>query len=170
MLAAVVAALVISAPSGAARPRPPRLAPLWATINVCDSPSKPNAVGVRGRMSARSRGTRMYMRFRLHWFDVAQGRFRPIRDAVSPLVYAGRGLRRGRQAGFTFELDAPENSYLIRGRTEFFWYKRRQPPRGSRRPGPLVLVKRRERVTRGGKKHVRGGDPPGYSAGTCDLR
>jgi hypothetical protein len=56
----------------------------------------------------------------------------------------------------------PESSYLIRGRAEYFWYRRRH--------GRLVLVKQRKRITRGGKKRVRGGDPPGYSAGTCDLR
>ena len=168
--AAVVLALVVSAPDGsAAGSKRPRLAPLWATINVCDTPSKPNAIGVRGRMSARSRRTEMYMRFRLRYFDVERGRFVPIRNAVSPLVYAGRGLRRGRQGGFTFVLDPPRTGYLVRGKAEFFWY-RRQRRRGSTRSGPRVLIKRREGVTRGGKKRVRGGDPPGYSEGTCDLR
>lgn len=155
------------AADGAARERP-RLAPLWATINICDTERHPDAVGVRGRMSARSRRTRMYMRFSLQYYDAERGRFVRVRDAVSPLVYVGRGLRRGRQGGFTFELEPPESSYLIRGRAEFFWYRRKRTRSGRR--GPLVLVKQRRRITRGGKKRVRGGDPPGYSAGTCDLR
>jgi hypothetical protein len=163
----MLAALVVSTADGSARSKP-HLAPLWATINICDTPSHPDAVGVRGRMSARSRRTRMYMRFSLQYYDVERGRFVRVRDTLSPLVYVGRGLRRGRQGGFTFELDAPETSYLIRGRAEFFWYRRKRRP-GTRR-SRLVLVKQAKRITRGGKKHVRGGDPPGYSAGTCDLR
>lgn len=111
----------------------------------------------------------MYMRFSLQYFNDAHGRFERVREkAVSPLIYVGRGLRRGRQHGFTFALGPPTSRYLLRGRTEFFWYRRKRRPNSHR--SRLVLVKRRDLVTRGGKKHVRGGDPRGYSAGTCDLR
>src|SRR5439155_21705470 len=56
-------ALALTAPAGAAAARGP-----WATVNVCDTASNPDTVGIRGSMPGTGDGTEeMFMRFQVQY-------------------------------------------------------------------------------------------------------
>ena len=162
LAAALAGAITLAGSAGpalGARPRP------WATVNVCDTPRHPNAVGVRGSMPGNGTTQRMYMRFRVQYLDPYQGRFLDLGGSLrSPWLLAGSARFRRREAGYTFRLNPPPagQSYILRARAEFQWRRRR----GRR----LVVVRRARAVTEAGHGTAAGADPPGYSAATCELR
>lgn len=164
--ALVLPALVLAAlapPAGAAAA--PRQ---WATVNVCDTPAAPDAMGVRGGMEGTGRPRRLYMRFRAQYLPAGGDRWRAVRGAgSSPWVFVGKVRKGSEQAGWTFAFDtpAPAAGFLVRGLVEFQWRARRR--RGPRKRAHWVVVKRRRAVTRAGLDDVDGGDPPGTSRASC---
>jgi hypothetical protein len=163
-LAALVLAGFVSATAEAA-PRP-----VWATVNLCDQPSAPNSMGVRGNMPGTGRRRRMYMRFRAQYWSEHDRGWRPVTGVgLSPWVYAGLTRNAARQAGWTFPFDSPPPgaSFHVRGVVEFQWRARKR--RHRRRPR-WVVVRRRRAVTRGGISGVEGADPPGTSLASCLIR
>jgi hypothetical protein len=145
---------------------------LWATINICDTPSYPDAMGVRASMPGNGTRQRMYMRFRATFYDRVREAWFPV-DGVprSPWIYVGNATIRARRAGWTFEFmpPAPGTDSVVRGVVEFQWRKRRRPRRGSRRVREVVVRYVRAN-TRSGIPNVDGGDPPGTSEGVCVIR
>lgn len=140
----------------------------WATVNLCDTASAPDSMGVRASMSGTGRSRRLYMRFRAQ-YNVPGGQgWRLVRGSgFSPWLPVGL-LRRGtRQAGWTFAFDPPGDgrTFLVRGLVDFQWRAKRR--RGSRKRTRWVVVKRRRAVTRAGLRGVDGGDPPGTSRASC---
>ena len=162
-LAAILAGAIWLA--GAAGPaRAEELSP-WATVNICDTPRHPNALGVRASMPGNGTGQRMYMRFRAQYLDARQGRFIDLGGNLrSPWVLAGSAHFRRREAGYTFRLNPPPEgrAYILRARVEFQWRKRR----GRR----LVVVRRARAITESGHVAGAGADPPRFSSATCELR
>lgn len=160
---AVAAVLVPGGVAGAV----PKKAP-WATVNVCDTAKKRNAVGIRAGMPGNGTRQRMYMRFQLQWYRPAERRYEDT-GAPSTWVSAGSARFRAAQRGFTFAgiADPPAGErFKLRGEVSFQWRALRPVRKGSERKREVV-VRRARRFTRGGLKGVVGGRPPGRSDAVC---
>jgi hypothetical protein len=146
---------------------------LWATINVCDTPEQPNALGIRGSMPGNGLRERMYMRFRAEYFDGTTNAWAPANNAVSPWIYAGSARYRYREAGWTFTFAQPPTgqTYTMRGMVDYQWRLRKRRRRRSLRPLPhkarWVVARRRTKPTRSGVRAVSGSDPAGISKALC---
>ena len=136
---------------------------LWATVNVCDSPSARNIIGIRASMPGDGAAQRMYMRFEAQWYSAKRRRFVST-GSSSRWVSAGSARHKSAQAGFSFQFDDPPagTAFLMRGRVSYQWRVRR----GKR----SVVVRRATRLTRAGISGVRGGDPKGRSDARCLIR
>src|SRR5262245_53840827 len=150
---AVLIALVMLVvwPAGASA----RQAPLWATVNVCDSPKQPDRIGVRASMPGTPKGARLSMRFRVQYR--AGDEWRDVADADSGWVNVG--VARGSQVeyGWSFTFAKGTKSTLLRGVVRFRWR------RGD------ALPRQAEEATEAGHRSSAGADPVGYSAATCAL-
>lgn len=159
----VAVALLVPAGAGAAPTDRP-----WATVNVCDTAKKRNAVGLRAGMPGNGTRQRMYMRFQLQWYRPEKRRYENL-GVPSTWVSAGSARFRFAQRGFTFRgiSDPPAGArYKLRGRVDFQWRALR-PAEGSAKRKREVVVRRAKRFTRAGLKGVRGGAPPGRSDAVC---
>jgi hypothetical protein len=164
LLLAAVALLVSSAEAKAVPAKVP-----WATVNVCDTAGKRNSVGIRAGMPGNGTEQRMYMRFQLQWYRPKERRYMDL-GTPSGWVPAGSARFRAAQRGFTFGgiADPPAGAvaYKLRGKVSFEWRElRRARPGVTRRHE--VVVKRAQRLTRGGLKGVVGGKPKGRSDAVC---
>jgi hypothetical protein len=132
---------------------------LWATINVCDTLSHPDTIGVRGSMPGNGhKGERMYMRFRVQYFRVADQHWHNITSgADSGFVAVGPAGSKVRQAGRLFVFAPPEGgSWQMRGVVRFEW-----------RRGDKVVSHAAARTTAG--HDAAQADPDGYSSDTCVI-
>jgi hypothetical protein len=108
----------------AALPAHAREAGLWATINACDPPTKPGAVGVR--ISIPAHGTRkhrqqQWARIRIQWYD---GSAWQSLGASGDTGYKHLGHGRGTfQGGTTFVFDPPAagQQLILRGIVNVQW-------------------------------------------------
>jgi hypothetical protein len=152
--------LAVAAPAAAA-PARKKPKPLWATVNVCDTPHSPNQLGVRAQMWGDDTRERMYMRFTAQYKAGAKWKVVPGRGR-SPWLYAGSALFANQQLGYTFSFDAPKpgTSFLMRGLTEFEWR--------ARRKGRIVVVRSASRLTSAGHP-TKNAEPAGFSASTCRI-
>jgi hypothetical protein len=161
---ALTAAVVLALPAllpAAARAEPVVTASdLWATVNRCDPPEQPGAVGVRYSVPRLHGGGAQWARVRLQFFD---GQVRAWRALRSP---AGRGsfVRLGDGVGtvmsgrtFTFPLPAAGRRLVLRGRVDVEWRRGRK------------VLDRRRMLTTGG--HADPGDPALVeSRRSCEIR
>ena len=136
---------------------------LWATVNVCDTPSARNVIGVRASMPGNGTAQRMFMRFEAQWYNASRRRF-VATGSSSRWVPAGSARYKSSQAGFSFQFDEPPagTAFLMRGKVSYQWRARR----GTR----WVVVRRASRLTRSGIRGVAGGDPGGRSDAQCLIR
>ena len=154
VVACALTALALSAaPAGAATKN------LWATVNVCDTPSHPDDVGVAARMPGNGTSQRMYMRFYVQYHDGEKWRF-VKNGGVSPWRYVGGAKYTWAGLGWTFSFDPPPRgiSYTMRGFVRFEWRK-----------GKKKVVKRTHRYTSKGHPGTRDADPKDHSAKTCKM-
>lgn len=164
--ALLMAAVVLLVSSAEARAVPAK-AP-WATVNVCDTAKQRNAVGIRAGMPGNGTTQRMYMRFQLQWYRSKERRYIDT-GTPSGWVSAGSARFRAAQRGFTFAriADPPAGAnFKLRGKVSFEWRERRAAKPGVTRRHEVV-VKRAQRITRGGFKGVVGGKPKGRSDAVC---
>jgi len=154
-LAVALTALALGAARAAAEP-PPGQPDLWATVNVCNTPKRPDTIGIRASMPGLPSGTRMVMRFRAQyrtsygWADVAgaDSGWRRLATAAGSAV----------QSGWSFTFAPPATgTVVLRGVVRMRW----------RRAGRTV--RRAEVRTSAGHRSSAGADPPAYSAATCAL-
>lgn len=134
----------------------------WATVNVCDTASNPDTVGVRGSMPATLSGaSELFMRFQVQ-YQRSDGSWRFLRSGGdSGFIDAGRARGRGsRQAGHSFTVSPPRagNVYTFRGLVTFEW----------RAKDGTVLRRTRKRTT-AGHRSTAGADPAGFSAAECTV-
>lgn len=163
LLLAAVALLVSSADAKAVPTKVP-----WATVNVCDTATKLNSVGIRAGMPGNGTTQRMYMRFQLQWYRPSAKRYE---DSGVPSTWVSAGSARfaAAQRGFTFSRieDPPAGErYKLRGEVTFEWRELRPLKKGSKRKRE-VPVKQATRLTRAGLRGVEGGRPAGRSDGGC---
>jgi len=132
----------------AASPAPAQAAAreLWATVNLCDTESHPNEIGIRASLPART----VQLRFRVQYRDSADGRWRWVRGANS-----GWQKVRARDSGWSFEV-AGDGTRILRGVVNYRWKRR----------GKVV---RQRRLTEVGHRSTAGADPADFSAATCRI-
>lgn len=131
---------------------------LWSTINICDSPKHPDAVGVAARMPGDGTNRRMYMRFYVQYRgDDGKWRYVP-KGGRSPWMSAGSARYSWSQRGYTFGFDPPATGakFVMRGLVRYEWR------RGKK------VIKKTHRYTSAGHT-TKGADPAGYSSATCTL-
>jgi hypothetical protein len=170
-LPALVALLLIALTTAAAAPAtassPPALTPrqvraavrkaerskdLWATVNICNTKSHPNTIGIRGQMPSLGFAAKLTMQFRVqYWSGKA---FTPVRG-LSKTISLGPVTRGLYQAGVGFPF-AP-HAGLLRGSVTLEWRLR------GRRVGQVTVA------TRTGHPDADFGDPKGFSAGLCGI-
>lgn len=134
----------------------------WATVNVCDTASNPDTIGIRGSMPGGvARATEMFMRFQVR-YERDDGSWRLLSSGGdSGFIDAGRARTRGsRQAGHSFRLSPPRagNVYTLRGLVTFEW-----------RAKDGTVVRRARRATTAGHRSTAGADPAGFSAAECTI-
>jgi hypothetical protein len=151
-------AVAILAPAGA----PAKVtahADLWATVNLCDAPSRPGAVGVRVSVPRESGAPQQWANIRLQWFDGQARAWRAVRsggDAGWARIGIGTRLVEG---GTTFTVPPPQPGarMVLRGVVDIEWRK-----------GTHVVDRARVRTTAG---HVAAGDPHRrVSRSSCEIK
>jgi hypothetical protein len=99
----------------------------WATVNVCDPPERPGAVGVRAFVPRRRATTAaQWIRVRLQYRDDAAGAWRPVRsggDGGWSRIGSGRRDVKGGRT-FTFPPPAAGRSFVLRGIVQVEWRRR----------------------------------------------
>jgi len=113
----------------AAVPAHGREAGLWATINVCDPPAKPGAVGVRisiPRHGTRKHRQQQWARIRIQWYDGAAWQWLgKTGDTGYKHLGHGRGTFEGGTT-FTFAPPAAGQRLILRGIVNVQWRVRRK--------------------------------------------
>jgi hypothetical protein len=133
---------------------------LWATVNVCDTQTHDNMMGVRASMPGDADHTKMYMRFIAQYYDRSKQLWSEVKGSgVSNWIYVGSGQYARRQAGYTFAFDQPTGgkAFELRGAVDFKWTKGRR------------IVRTAHVITKGGHPNTKGADPTTYSAALCSI-
>src|SRR2546423_13892135 len=82
LVVAVLTALIVAPGAGAAKRKPRSIyhSPLlWATVNVCDTPSSPDTIGIRGSIPGSGvKGEKMFLRFQVQYFSRTDGKWHNI--------------------------------------------------------------------------------------------
>ena len=158
-----LASALIAVPAGslaASRPPLPKATSplLWATIDVCDTATHPDTIGIRGSMPGTGdRQESMFMRFVVEYRSTT-GHWHYLKDGESSLVSVGSGSSKARQAGQDFQVArSTTQTYTLRGVVVFEWRA------GGR------TVAQDVRATRAGHTAAAGADPPDFSASTCTI-
>jgi hypothetical protein len=113
--AAIAVLLLAAAPGHAREPG------LWATVNLCDTPAKPSAIGIRVSVPAHGHRLEQWVRIRVEFFDgAAWKRVGAAGDAGWKRFGRGRGTV---QAGTTFTYPPPAagQSLILRGAVDVQW-------------------------------------------------
>jgi hypothetical protein len=130
---------------------------LWATINECMSTPTNDYVGVRGQMPGLGIAATLSMEISVDYWNFDSSVFEPANVTKSvPLHQGTHGLHQG---GVNFSIIPPAagSEYLVRGTITFEWTI------GSKVVGKVT------RNTGHGYANVGFSNPPGYTAGTCNL-
>ena len=159
-----ILALLLAAPALGATARDravERSKDLWATVNVCDTPARPDVIGIRGSMPGSGRRETLEMRFQVQYLDRSDGKWHNLDSgADSGFVRVGVSRRRTLESGYSFTFAPPAGggTSTLRGAVTFRWR------RGTR------TVRRFRELTEAGHVSTRGADPRNFSAATCELR
>jgi hypothetical protein len=161
---------VVAAPSASASAKAPsrrqiaqavnsaeRSQSLWATINICNSPTHRDRIGVRGQMPSLGISATMGMTVTLNSWSTSAQRFEPInsRNAVDQ-IQLGTHTSALEQAGTVFPF-ATGTTGLWNATIVFTW----------KRNGKIVGQTRRR--TTGGHRTADFGSPPHFSAPQCRI-
>ena len=125
-LLALLAVPALAAPAAAAPLVHPFDPDLWATVNLCDTPQHPGAMGIRVSLPPRYRHESQWMRVQVQWFDLASGQWKLLPsggDTGWKKVGNGRRLV---QSGtiFKFQEPAAGRYLLLRGLVDVQWRRR----------------------------------------------
>jgi hypothetical protein len=122
---AATAALALLVPGGAAaKATAPKHANLWATVNLCDPPAKPGAVGVRISIPREKGAPAQWARIRLQWFDSPARVWRILRSSAGDTGWERVGIgTRLVQGGTNFSLMPPKAGMriVVRGLVDIEW-------------------------------------------------
>ena len=155
---------------------------IWATVNICDTASSPDSMGVRASMPGNGTDERMWMRFRAEYWSRSKQDWAPVAGTgISPWVYAGSARYARRQAGWTFGFAAPPAgvTFTMRAQVDYQWRERLTGPalrrqvkrfrfkRVEARTARSRAVRSITQITETGIRSVDGGDPLGTSKAMC---
>ncbi|MGH2877134.1 MAG: hypothetical protein ACRDLV_12860 [Solirubrobacteraceae bacterium] len=130
---------------------------LWATINVCDSGSYRNSVGVRGQMPALGFESTLSLTIQIeYWSRAARGFVGVPGSAATATEPIGRQSTGRQQAGAIFPFRA--HAGLLAAIVTFTWS----------RDGSVIGQARR--WTTAGHPNAAYGSPTGYTAASCRIR
>jgi hypothetical protein len=131
---------------------------LWATVNVCDTTSQPDTIGIRGSMPGTGRrDDRMFMRFTVQ-YQAPDGVWRALSTGGrSGWQAVGSGRWETRQSGFSFQVRPPAGSVRLRGLVRFEWRRGRK------------VLRRETRATEAGHRSTAGAQPRGWSRAVCTV-
>lgn len=119
---ALVACALLPAAASAARSQAPASESLWATVNQCDAPGRPGAVGVRVAIPDGVAGPAQWARIRLQWFDARGRAWRALPSADAGWTRLGVGARPVEGGTtFTFTPPAAGTRLVLRGVVEVEW-------------------------------------------------
>jgi hypothetical protein len=96
---------------------------LWATVNLCDPPAKPGAVGIRVSIPREKGAPQQWARIRLQWFDGSRLAWRRVKsggDAGWARIGIGTRLVEGGTT-FTFPVPKPGSRIVLRGVVDVEW-------------------------------------------------
>ena len=127
----------------------------WATVNVCDSAKRPDAIGIRASMPGVPKGARMAMRFRVQ-FKAGAG-WQDVKGAASRWQPVGVARGAAAESGWSFTFAHPSSPVTLRGMVQLRWRK------------GATVVRTAELPTEAGHRSSAGADPADYSAATCTL-
>lgn len=132
---------------------------LWATVNVCDTRSHPDTLGIRASMPGSGRQReQMFMRFSVQYYGADRRWHRAGRRSTSDSIEIGSGAARARQGGWTVRFSRrTQRPQFVRGFVTFEWRVRGH------------VVRRAKVITESGHPSSVGADPKGFSAATCRL-
>ena len=134
---------------------------LWATVNICDTKTHPDTVGIRGSMPGSGvAGEQMFMRFQLQFFDQKDKEWHNIGESGdSGFVPVGPARFKERQSGRNFTVRPPRTgAFILRGAVTFEWRKAGE------------VVRRARKRTTAGHSPTAGADPSGFTAAKCRVR
>jgi hypothetical protein len=156
LVCAIVLVLAFAASSAAAKSRVP-----WATVNICDTASNPDTVGIRGSMPGNGAAGEMFMRLQVQ-FQRDDGSWRLLgAGGDSGFIDVGSSRSRTpRQGGQSFQVAPPSagSFFIFRGLVTFEWRSKRG-----------AVVRRAVRRTTGGHRSTAGADPPGFTSAVCTI-
>jgi hypothetical protein len=150
--------------------------PFWATVNVCDTNSQPNALGVRTSVPGNGSTERIFARYTAQWWSGAAQEWLTVSGSgVTPWVLLGDAKMTARQAGWTFRFVQPPagTTYVMRGVVQLEWRdevqatRRASRSRKARQAQRVAVVRERTLLTETGMHGVQGGDPAGTSKAMC---
>src|SRR4051795_4422628 len=122
LIAAILVLLALVPAVSAARTADQRA--LWATVNVCDTISHPNVIGIRGSMpGADNPREQMFMRFRVQFFNARRQEWHNVaKNGDSGFIPVGPARYKARQAGQLFTFAPPTGAtFKLRGKVIFQW-------------------------------------------------
>jgi hypothetical protein len=96
---------------------------LWATVNLCDTPAKPGAVGIRVSIPREKGAPQQWARIRLQWFDGSRLAWRRVKsggDAGWARIGIGTRLVEGGTT-FTFPVPKAGTRIVLRGVVDVEW-------------------------------------------------
>jgi hypothetical protein len=130
----------------------------WATVNICDTASNPDAIGIRARAPGNGTTQNIWMRFFVQK-HTSTGAWVQADNRISPWVKLGSANFTWREAGRTFFFpNVPAGATLkLRGRVKIEYRKN-----GN-------VIHSATEITEGNHHAAGGGDPPHYSAATCTI-
>jgi hypothetical protein len=164
VLPAALLALAVTAGAAVAKQAPgiEQSKRLWATVNVCDSPVRPDTVGIRASMPGSGVAKeQMFMRFQVQFLRDSDHQWHNLGpDGDSGFLPVGSAKYQRREAGRNFTLAPPQagKTFRVRGVVTFEWR------RGD------VVVRRARKRTRSGHPDTAGADPKGFSAAECTVK
>jgi hypothetical protein len=156
-----VAPLSAGAANKAKKPAVPKLdsSHLWATVDVCNTATHPDTIGIRGSMPGTGdRHETMYMAFIVE-YQSSNGNWHAFNSGgQSKYLSVGNASPATRQAGQNFELNAKfASTQQLRGVVVFQW----------RLNGKVITST--VRSTSSGHSPAAGADPPGFSTAYCKI-
>jgi hypothetical protein len=147
--------VVLWAPS-VARADPPVVKDQWATVNLCNTVKRPDAIGIRASMPGVPKGARLLMRFRVQ-FKADKG-WQDVKGADSGWRRVGTGHGVPVESGWSFSFAHPTSPVTLRGMVKLRWRRAERTP-----------LRQVELTTEAGHRSSAGADPADYSAETCAL-
>ncbi len=165
MVLSCVTAPAMAVPAAAKDPTPAQISKavrsakrsktLWATVNVCDSRSHPNQLGIRGQMPALGFPAWLSMHIELNYYSSSQKKF-VVDPGSTKLIRLGRSRSGLHQGGAVYVFNP--HAGLLNATVRFDW----------RRSGKLLGST--TQTTTGGHRGADFGSPPHFTAAQCRIR